>query len=142
MMNSDKNKTPGKALLSLLKPNRGAFIVASLSVVMAVLLGFATPLLLAETIDCILSGKPSTLPVWLIDWLKSVGITRDWILGNLWFLAVSLVALSLFKGVFSYFRGRMSAVASERIAKELRENLYGHLQALPFPTMFMPRPVT
>ncbi|MBR5345636.1 MAG: ABC transporter ATP-binding protein [Clostridia bacterium] len=131
-MNSDKNKTPGKALLSLLKPNRGAFIVASLSVVMAVLLGFATPLLLAETIDCILSGKPSTLPVWFTDWLKSVGVTRDWILGNLWFLAVSLVALSLFKGVFSYFRGRMSAVASERIAKELRENLYGHLQALPF----------
>ena len=127
-----KNKTPGKALLALLKPNRGAFAAASLSTVMTVLLGFATPLLLAETIDCILSGKASTLPLWLTGWLKGIGITRGWILGNLWFLAVALVALSVLNGVFSYFRGRMSAVASERIAKDLRENLYGHLHKLPF----------
>ena len=35
-------------------------------------------------------------------------------------------------GVFTFFKGRLSAVASENIALTLREQLYSHLQRLPF----------
>ena len=34
-------------------------------------------------------------------------------------------------GVFTYLRGRWSAIAAERIARRLRDRLYDHLQHLP-----------
>lgn len=43
-----------------------------------------------------------------------------------------LVGLNLLNGVFTFFKGRLSAVASENIALTLREQLYSHLQRLPF----------
>ena len=51
---------------------------------------------------------------------------------NLWVLGLALIALNLINGVFTYLKGRLTAVASEGIALELRERLYEHLQRLPF----------
>ena len=45
---------------------------------------------------------------------------------------VVLVGLNIINGVFTYLKGRLTAVASENIALELRESLYAHLQKLPF----------
>ncbi len=128
----NKKPTPFRETLTLLRPNRGAYVAAGLSTVMVVMLGYASPLLLAETIDCVLGSKASTLPGWLLGGLRGIGVTKPWIRENLWFLAAVLVALYLLNGLFSYIKGRMSAVASERIAMTLRERLYDHLQELPF----------
>ena len=128
----ERKNSSFRELLRLMKPNLGPFTAASLSTVMVVLLGYATPLLLAETIDCILSGKPSTLPGWFTGWMRGLGMTPGWIRDHLWILALALVLIYLLNGVFSYVKGRMSAVASERIAMTLRERLYRHLQRLPF----------
>ncbi len=105
-------RTPAREMLKLLRPNAKAYLLASVSTVMVVFLGYATPLLLAETIDCILSGKPSTLPHWFTGWLKGLGMTPAWIRENLWILAAALVLIYLLNGVFGYIKGRMSAVAS------------------------------
>ena len=126
------NRKPVREMLSLLRPNAKAYAVAAVSTVMTVLLGYATPLLVAETIDCILGGKSTTLPDWLTGTLRDMGITAHWVRDNLWILALTLVGIHLLSGVFSYFKGRMSAVASENIAMTLRERLYNHLQRLPF----------
>ncbi len=125
-------KSPVRAMLSLARPSAGRFAGAALAGTMTVLLGYASPLLLAETVDCVLGGKPSTLPAWSLGLLHGAGISRQWIQGNLWFLAVALVVLHLLNGLFSYIKGRQSAVASEGIAMSLRERLYNHLQALPY----------
>ena len=111
---------------------RGAFAGALLSTVAVVLLGFVTPLLLAETIDCVLSGKPTSLSAPLANLLRSFGVCRSWLRENLWALGIALIALHLLNGLFSYFKGRLNAVASEGVARDLREQLYGHLQRLPF----------
>ena len=125
-------KSPVRAMLSLVRPHTGRFAGSALAGTMTVLLGYASPLLLAETVDCVLGGKPSTLPAWSLGLLRGAGISRQWIQGNLWFLAVALVVLHLLNGLFSYIKGRQSAVASEGIAMSLRERLYNHLQALPY----------
>ena len=128
----EKKQTPVREMLRLIRPNLGAYAVASLSTVMVVLLGYTTPLLLAETIDSVLGGKPSTLPGWMTGLLEGIGLTPAWTRNHLWILAVILVGIYLLNGLFSYFKGRMTAVASERIAMTLRERLYNHLQRLPF----------
>jgi ATP-binding cassette subfamily B protein len=40
--------------------------------------------------------------------------------------------LNVVNGVFTYFKGRWSALASENIALTIRDSLYTHLQHLPF----------
>ena len=126
------NLTPARAMLRLLGRHRGLWLLAALATVATVFLGYLTPILLSETIDCILSGHPSTLPAWLLDALRSLGATRAWVTEHLWFLAAALIAISVLNGAFSYIRGRCTALASENIAKDLRETLYSHLQRLPF----------
>ena len=87
--------------------------------------------LLAETIDSVLGTHPSTLPEFVLRPIRALG-GRQFLVDHLWILGLVLVGLNLINGVFTYLKGRLNAVASENIAMTLRENLYEHLQRLPF----------
>ena len=122
---------PLAAMLALVRRNLGSYLGAMIANVMIVLIGFATPALIAETIDSVLGNNPSTLPAFLQEALAKVG-GRQFLIDNLWILGVVLVAINVINGVFTYMKGRLTAVASENAALELRERLYEHLQRLPF----------
>ena len=51
---------------------------------------------------------------------------------SLAFIAVSFLILAILRGVFSFFSGRLSAYASERVIKKLRDRLFDHMQRLSF----------
>ena len=51
MQSPQTKSTPFQAMLALIRKNIGAFAGAMVSTVMTVLIGYLTPLLLAETID-------------------------------------------------------------------------------------------
>ena len=124
-------KKPAACMWELVRANIWPFLGAMVSTVMIVLIGFMTPILLAETIDSVLGTVPSTLPAWLLQPIEALG-GREFLRQNLWVLGAVLVGLNLINGVFTFFKGRLSAVASESIALTLRESLYSHLQHLPF----------
>lgn len=124
-------KKPAACMWELVRANIWPFLGAMVSTIMIVLIGFMTPILLAETIDSVLGTAPSTLPAWLLQPIDALG-GREFLRQNLWVLGAVLVGLNLINGVFTFFKGRLSAVASENIALTLRESLYSHLQHLPF----------
>ena len=124
-------KKPAACMWELVRANIWPFLGAMVSTIMIVLIGFMTPILLAETIDSVLGTAPSTLPAWLLQPVEALG-GREFLRQNLWVLGAVLVGLNLINGVFTFFKGRLSAVASENIALTLRESLYSHLQHLPF----------
>lgn len=57
---------------------------------------------------------------------------RDFLRQNLWIPALALILMNIVNGVFTFIKGRSSAIASENIARKLRNDLYRHLQHLPF----------
>lgn len=124
-------KKPARAMLELIGQNRWYFLGAIISTVMMVLISFATPILLAETIDSVLGSNPSTLPPWLLRPIQEMG-GREFLRSHLWILGLVLIALNLINGVFTFCKGRLNAQASENIAFTLRTSLYAHLQHLPF----------
>ena len=128
-------KKPAACMWELVRANIWPFLGAMVSTIMIVLIGFMTPILLAETIDSVLGTAPSTLPAWLLQPIEALG-GREFLRQNLWVLGAVLVGLNLINGVFTFFKGRLSAVASENIALTLRESLYSHL---PAPALFLPR---
>ncbi len=126
-----QKKKPLSAMIALLTENWPAYAGALIATAVIVVIGFITPLVLAETIDCVLGTEPSSLPEFVLAPLRAMG-GREFLRTNMWVLGVIVVLLSVINGVFTYMKGRLSAVASENIAQTLRERLYAHLQRLPF----------
>ncbi len=56
---------------------------------------------------------------------------REFIAGHLWVAALVVVGVTVVAGVFTYLRGRWSAIASEAIARNVRDKAYDRLQRLP-----------
>jgi len=56
---------------------------------------------------------------------------RDFLRGHLWIAAIYAIVLTLLAGIFTYLRGRWSALATENCTLRLRDRLYDQLQHLP-----------
>ena len=118
-------------MLSRIGQNWTHFLWALIATIMMVIIGFLTPLLLSEIVDSILGSEPFTMPDFLMNPINALG-GRDFLRQNLWIPALALILMNIVNGVFTFIKGRSSAIASENIARKLRNDLYRHLQHLPF----------
>lgn len=118
-------------MLSLIGQNWTHFLWALIATIMMVIIGFLTPLLLSEIVDSILGSEPFTMPDFLMNPINDLG-GRDFLRQNLWIPALALILMNVVNGVFTFIKGRSSAIASENIVRKLRNDLYRHLQHLPF----------
>ncbi len=128
---SKKAQSPFGALMSLVAENWWSFLLSFIATVMVVIIGFLTPLMLSEIVDSILGDSPFTMPDFLLQPIEALG-GRDFLRANLWIPALALILINVVNGVFTFIKGRYSAIASENIAQTLRNQLYSHLQHLPF----------
>ena len=113
-------------MLSLIGQNWTHFLWALIATIMMVIIGFLTPLLLSEIVDSILGSEPFTMPDFLMNPINALG-GRDFLRQNLWIPALALILMNVVNGVFTFIKGRSSAIASENIARKLRNDLYQHL---------------
>ncbi len=71
--------------------------------------------------------EPGRVVEWGLALFGGPGFLRQ----NLWLAALAVAGLSSMAGVFTFLRGRLSALASQGITERLRNRLYDHLQRLP-----------
>ena len=120
-----------KALWRLTRGQRGRFLAALVCLAVGAALMYVGPQIVRFAIDGILEKRvdhpvPSSVNRILITLDAHAHPTRALILAGCAVLAATLVG-----GGFMYLRGRLSARASESIARALRLRLYDHLQHLP-----------
>ena len=121
-----------KLCLEFMKGTRLKYIGSILTVVIAVAVAFISPLLLSEIIDSVIgTTKPLSLPGPIQGWLDARG-GRDFLVNNMWIVALVLVGINVLNGVVMFLRGKWTAQASESIAEKMRNRLYRHLQTLPY----------
>lgn len=118
-------------LIQLTKGNRLLYISAILSVGAATLIAMIEPMVVKITIDSIIGNKPLDVPVAIENVIRNIG-GRDVLWRNLWVCSLSLIALTASRGIFLYFKGKLSAEAAENIARKLRVRLYDCIQNLPY----------
>jgi ATP-binding cassette subfamily B protein len=118
-----------------MKGNRALYIIAITAIGMATFLSFLWPMVLRITVDSIIGDNALEAH----GWLKSVFSGaynlfggRSGLVSKLWICSVILIAITLARGVFLYFKGKWSALASESIAQKIRDKVYDHLQLLPY----------
>jgi len=124
-----------KLLWDFMRGNRSLYIISILAVGAAIFLRFAWPMVLRVTIDSIIGNKP----VETIGWMQPIIIRIFGFLGgksvlekSLWMSSLILILLTLSRGIFLFFKGKWSAIASESIARKIRDDVYDHLQYLPY----------
>lgn len=120
-----------KLLLKLMKGNRLLYFGAVLAIGIATCFEILIPLILKVTIDSIIGDKPMEVPMWISNIIEISG-GKSVLIQNLWLCGAIIVILTMINGIFLYLKGKWSAVASESVAKNIREKLYNHLQHLPF----------
>ena len=124
-----------KILWNFMKGNRSLYVFSILAVGIAIFLRFAWPMVLRVTIDSIIGSKPMETSGWLqplitkaFEYLGGKSVLEQ----SLWMCSIILILLTLSRGIFLFFKGKWSATASESIARKIRDQLYDHLQYLPF----------
>ena len=115
-----------KRLWAISKGSRHYYFLAMAAAVSAVFFSYLNPLVLSFAVDNIIGDKPFTLPAPLASLLQRLG-GRSFLRGNLWLLAVTVLAISLLGGLAMHLRGRWSAMAGEGMSCALRNELFHHL---------------
>lgn len=119
-----------KLLWNHMDGNRLIYLGAIVSVGLAALFTMLGPLVIRVTIDSIIGGQPVTAPFPILKFIE--GYDFQQFRSALWVPGLMLISITILRGLFMFLRGKLSAQASESIAKNLRDRLYDHLQHLPY----------
>ena len=117
---------------SLMRGHRLRYGCALGCLVLVVLFNYGVPLVGSATIDYAVAGKtvgPET-PTLIAGLLRLLG-GADHLRTHLWLAPLAMVLLSAAGGAFGYLKGWQSSLASDGIARRLKDDLYDHLNHLP-----------
>ncbi|MDO4543987.1 MAG: ABC transporter ATP-binding protein [Clostridia bacterium] len=105
--------------------------LSSLFVLLAILATYAAPFVTSFTLDYVIQGKDANIPQFFMRIVESVG-GQEFFVNNLFVCGAAYLLCTLANGGFTYLRRRNVAFAAEGMAKQLRDNLYTHLNAVPY----------
>lgn len=109
------------------KRNLLVMIIATFVYVAVVLIN---PLLLQFTVDNVIGNQTITQPIWLFFANLFGGIAS--IQNHLWIIAVLIIVLNAISGLALFLRGQANGQFAEVFTQRLRNDLYDHLQTLPY----------
>lgn len=120
-----------KIMFKYMKGNVLKYVGAMISILIAVIASLMVPLVIKTTVDSIVGDKALDTGNIIGRFFNNLG-SKEELLDMLWVPCLMVIGLTIVRGIFLYFKGKWSAEASETIAKNLRDRLYGHLQELSY----------
>ncbi len=120
-----------KLLWDYSRGSRIYYLIALVSTLAATALGLVGPQINAFLVDSVLGSEAPDLPFGLNGWLEGMGGV-PWVRERLWVFAIVMLVLALLTAAVNFLRQTTTAVASETIARKIKEDLYDHIQNLPY----------
>ncbi|MBQ9987944.1 MAG: ABC transporter ATP-binding protein [Erysipelotrichales bacterium] len=119
-----------KFIYHYLKEDIGRFVGVVCAVIAYVFFTLLSPLVMGFIIDNVIKGLPleNQVMIPIVSMLGGVEVFRE----KLWMCGALLLAVSVLTGIGMYLRGRENAFVSENMAQRMRNDLYAHLQVLPY----------
>lgn len=128
LMDTKKHSAVG-LLFKMVKSYKGLLIVSAVTSIFAILLNYMAPQVIRFVVDSVLGDVP--FPDFLADFLNNLG-GKDFLVSNLVLCALVAMLFFILSG-FSTYGSRITMVkAAEGMLNDLRENLYSHIQRLPY----------
>ncbi len=118
-------------LWNYMNNNKIKYLLSIIATGLAVAFSLTIPLILQVVIDYILVGKEVEGNIFVERLFGFLG-GSSYLIDNLWICGILIILITVVQGVFLYYKGKLSAEASEDVAKNLREKLYDHIQHLDY----------
>lgn len=119
-----------KRLLEFTKGFGLLYLVGIIAVLMSQLITIINPLVLKTTIDSIIGSEAIDSKL-ILNFVTILG-GRESLRERLWIVGLVLISIALLRGLFLYFKNTLSSKAAENIAEGIKNNLYDHIQKLPY----------
>ena len=134
-MAKNKNTPQKRENLSLLgqflKGAKRYFFVAVLAASVTALADMLQPQIIRAAVDCALGGKEGDFPAFVMDAVNSIG-GFSYLGQHLWIMAAAILVVSAFRVISQYTFRVYNTKASETLVKSMRDQLFSHIQRLPF----------
>ena len=128
----EKRPGRGKLIMHFLKGSKAFFIMAMACAAISALADMVTPQIIRITVDQVLGGMStetlSPLAAGFLDFLGGPEKIRT----SLWIMALAVVAVAVVKCLTQYGFRVTNTKGSETLAKTMRDELFRHIERLPF----------
>lgn len=130
-----KNNLTGKQtvllLLRFLKGSKRFFLVSIFCAGVTALADMIQPQIIRAAVDCAIGGEAGDFPAFVMEAVDSIG-GFAYLGRNLWIMALAVVAVAAVQVLSQYAFRVYNTKASETLVKTMRDQLFSHIQRLPF----------
>ena len=126
-----KKKKTLALLWQFLKGTKRYFLTAILAAGITALADMLQPQIIRAAIDCALGGEEGDFPGFVMELVNSIG-GFSYLGKHLWIMALAVLAVALVQVVSQYVFRVFNTKASETLIKTMRDQLFSHIQHLPF----------
>ena len=118
-------------LWQFLKGAKRYFLVTVLAASVTALADMLQPQIIRAAVDCALGGKEGDFPAFVMDAVNSIG-GFEYLGQHLWIMAIAILVVAVVQVVSQYTFRVYNTKASETLVKSMRDQLFSHIQHLPF----------
>lgn len=119
-----------KILYKLMESSKIYLPIMFITTAIVVFTGLINPIILSFVLDNVVQNEPVTNPILSFVVEKFGGIQS--FRSNLWLAGVLVLIFASIAAVAQFIRGKSNGITSETVARNLRNQLYDHLQYLPY----------
>ena len=134
-MQTKENHGQKREKLSLLwrflKGAKRYFLITVLAAGVTALADMLQPQIIRAAVDCALGGKDGDFPAFVMNAVDSIG-GFSYLGEHLWIMAAAILVVAFFQVVSQYCFRVFNTKASETLVKSMRDQLFSHIQRLPF----------
>lgn len=120
-----------RLLWRFLKGAKRYFLVTILAAGVTALADMIQPQIIRAAIDCALGGKEGDFPGFVMEAVEAIG-GFAYLGQHLWIMALAIVVVAVFQVLSQYTFRVFNTKASETLVKSMRDQLFSHIQRLPF----------
>lgn len=131
-IHQDAGKRQKIALLwQFLKGAKKFFLAAILAAGVTALADMIQPQIIRAAVDCALGGKEGNFPAFVMALVDSIG-GFSYLGQHLWIMALAVIVVAMFQMASQYAFRVYNTKASETLVKTMRDQLFSHIERLPF----------
>lgn len=129
--NKQEKKRTLPLLWQFLKGSKRFFLASILCAAVTALADMLQPQIIRGTVDSVIGGEQGDFPAVVTALVDRIG-GMEYLRENLWVLALAVVAVAAVQVLSQYSFRVFNTKASETLVKTMRDQLFGHIERLPF----------
>ena len=106
------------------------YSIGILSIILSQGITLVNPLVIRTTIDSIIGE--SIIENQTIEYFVNLLGARTNLRENLWIVGIIIISITVLRGMFLYLKNTLSSKSAENIAENIKNQLYDHIQKLPY----------